>query len=130
VEGFEHVWSLGDCACVPNRASEVPDPPTCQHALRQAQRLAKNLKGESNPYSYRMLGQVATLGRYKGIADVVGLRLTGFLGWFVTRTYHLYQLPLLSRKLRVVVDWTVSLFFRRDIAELGMLGHPQRLGDA
>ena len=76
-----------------------------------------------------MLGQVATLGRYKGIADVMGVLLTGFPGWFVTRSYHLYQLPLFSRKLRVVVDWTVSLFFRRDIAELGMLGHPQRLGD-
>ena len=76
-----------------------------------------------------MLGQVATLGRYKGIADVLGLRLRGFPGWFVTRTYHLYQLPLWSRKLRVVTDWTTSLFFRRDIAELGMLGHPERLGD-
>jgi NADH dehydrogenase len=69
-----------------------------------------------------MLGQVATLGRYKGIADVLGVRLRGFPGWWVTRTYHLYQLPLLSRKLRVVTDWTTSLLFRRDIAELGMLG--------
>ncbi len=129
VEGLEHVWALGDCARVPNQASDHPDPPTCQHALRQARRLAKNLRGEPKPYRYRMLGQVATLGRYKGIAAVLGLRLTGFLGWFVTRTYHLYQLPLLSRKLRVVTDWTVSLFFRRDIAELGRLGHPPRLGD-
>jgi NADH dehydrogenase len=76
-----------------------------------------------------MLGQVATLGRYKGIADVLGLRLRGFIGWFVTRTYHLFQLPLVSRKLRVIADWTVSLFFRRDIAELSMLGHPARLGE-
>jgi NADH dehydrogenase len=129
VEGHEHVWALGDCARVPNQASPDPDPPTSQHALRQARRLAKNLRGDPKPYRYRMLGQVATLGRYKGIADVLGLRLTGFPGWFVTRTYHLYQLPLFSRKLRVVVDWTTSLFFRRDIAELGMLGHPQRLGD-
>jgi NADH dehydrogenase len=130
VEGHEHVWSLGDCARVPNKASPEPDPPTSQHALRQARRLAKNLTGERKPYRYRMLGQVATLGRYKGIADVTGVLLTGFPGWFVTRTYHLYQLPLLSRKLRVVADWTVSLFFRRDIAELGMIGHPRRLGDA
>jgi NADH:ubiquinone reductase (H+-translocating) len=129
VQGRENVWALGDCARVPNTKAEQPDPPTCQHALRQARRLAKNLQGDPQPYGYRMLGQVATLGRYKGIADVLGIRLTGFLGWFVTRTYHLYQLLLLSRKLRVVVDWTVSLFFRRDIAELGMLGHPHRLGD-
>jgi NADH dehydrogenase len=60
---------------------------------------------------------------------VFGIPLRGFLGWFLTRTYHLYQLPLFSRKLRVVTDWTVALFFRRDIAELSMLGHPTKLGD-
>jgi NADH:quinone reductase (non-electrogenic) len=131
VEGVDDVWAVGDCAGVPNAATPgQADPPTSQHALRQARRLAKNLYGDARPYRYRMLGQVATLGRYKGIAAVLGLRFTGFPGWFVTRSYHLYQLPLLSRKLRVVVDWTVSLLFRRDIAELGMLGHPQRLGDA
>ena len=131
VEGRGNVWSLGDNARVPNEATPGGyDPPTCQHALRQARRLARNLsRGEAKPYRYRMLGQVATLGRYKGIADVLGLRLRGFPGWWVTRTYHLYQLPLLSRKLRVVVDWTVALFFRRDIAELGSLGRPHRLGD-
>jgi NADH dehydrogenase len=128
VEGMPHVWALGDGARVPNEATPGRfDPPTCQHALRQARRLAKNLSGTPRPYRYRMLGQVATLGRYKGIADVLGLRLRGFLGWFVTRSYHLYQLPLVTRKLRVVVDWTTALFFRRDIAELGTLGHPERL---
>jgi NADH dehydrogenase len=128
VEGIPHAWALGDGARVPNGATPGSfDPPTCQHALRQARRLAKNVTGEPKPYRYRMLGQVATLGRYKGIADVVGLRFRGFTGWFVTRSYHLYQLPLLTRKLRVVADWTTSLFFRRDIAELSMLGHPERL---
>jgi NADH dehydrogenase len=131
VDGTENVWALGDCAAVPNRATpEHPDPPTSQHALRQARRLAKNLEGRPRPYRYRMLGEVATLGRYKGVANVMGLRLRGFPGWWVTRTYHLYQLPLLTRKLRVVADWTTSLFFRRDIAELGELGHPRRIGEA
>jgi NADH dehydrogenase len=128
VRGHEHVWALGDCARVPNTRSDTPDPPTCQHALRQARRLAKNLCGPPKPYGYRMLGQVATLGRHKGIAEVLGLRLRGFIGWWVTRSYHLYQLPLAQRKLRVVADWTVALFFRRDIAELGQLGHPDKLG--
>jgi NADH dehydrogenase len=128
VDGSDHVWSLGDCAAVPNcRTPGEADPPTCQHALRQARRLAKNLTGEPQPYGYRMLGQVATLGRFKGIAEIPGLHLWGFPGWFVTRTYHLYQLPLLTRKLRVVVDWTVALFFRRDIVELSMIGHPHKL---
>jgi NADH dehydrogenase len=127
VRGREDVWSLGDCARVPNTRSAEPDPPTCQHALRQARRLAKNIAGTPEPYGYRMLGQVATLGRYKGIADVLGVRLRGFPGWFVTRSYHLYQLPLTQRRLRVVVDWTVALLFRRDVVELGMLGQPERL---
>ena len=129
VEAVPHVWALGDGARVPNAATPgAYDPPTCQHALRQARRLTKNLRGSAKPYRYRMLGQAATLGRYKGIAQVPGLLLRGFPGWFVTRTYHLYQLPLLRRKLRVVTDWTTALFFRRDIAELSMLGHPERLG--
>jgi len=130
VEGREDVWALGDCTAVPNaRTPEALDPPTCQHALRQARQLAKNLVGPPRPYGYRMLGQVATLGRYKGIAEIPGMQLRGFLGWFVARTYHLYQLPLLSRKVRVVVDWTVALFFRRDVAELSVLGHPRKLGE-
>jgi NADH:quinone reductase (non-electrogenic) len=130
VEGHANIWALGDAARVPNAATpDHPDPPTSQHALRQARRLAKNLSGDAKPYRYRMLGQVATLGRYRGIADVMGLRLRGFPGWFVTRTYHLYQLPLFSRKLRVVTDWTVALLFRRDIAELGKLGHAGPIGE-
>ena len=130
VEGRGDVWALGDCTAVPNtKTPGTYDPPTCQHALRQARRLARNLEGTARPYGYRMLGQVATLGRYKGIAEIPGLRLRGFLGWFVARTYHLYQLPLLSRKLRVVLDWTVALFFRRDVVELSMLGHAPKLGE-
>jgi NADH:ubiquinone reductase (H+-translocating) len=131
VEGLEHVWALGDCAAVPNAKTPGQlDPPTSQHTLRQARRLAKNLTGEPRPYGYRMLGQVATLGRFKGIAELpAGIQIRGFLGWFVARTYHLYQLPLFTRKLRVVADWTVALFFRRDIVELSVLGHPRRLGD-
>lgn len=135
VEEHSDIWALGDCAAVPNAATPGrTDPPTCQHALRQARTLARNLEAvrEGRPpqtYRYRMLGQAASLGRHRGIADAMGLRLSGFPGWFFTRTYHLLQLPLASRKLRVVVDWTTALLFRRDIAELGTLGHPPRLGE-
>jgi NADH dehydrogenase len=130
VEGSEDIWALGDCAAVTNvKTPGVLDPPTCQHALRQARRLAKNLTGLPKPYGYRMLGQVATLGHFQGIAELPGIHLWGFPGWFVARTYHLYQLPLVTRKLRVVADWTVALFFRRDIVELSMLGQKRRLGE-
>jgi NADH:ubiquinone reductase (H+-translocating) len=133
VPGHPGVWALGDAAAVPNTATPgKTDPPTCQHALRQARRLAGNLDAQVRgrplrPYRYRMLGQAATLGRHKGVAIVLGVRLRGWIGWWFTRTYHLYQLPLLSRKLRVVSDWTVALAFRRDVAELGSLGSPEPL---
>ncbi len=134
VPGHPGVWALGDVASVPNAATPGRvDPPTCQHALRQARRLARNMLAEARgrplrPYRYRMLGQAATLGRHKGVAELFGrIRLRGFAGWWFTRTYHLYQLPLASRKLRVVTDWTVGLFFRRDVVELGSLGQPVKL---
>jgi NADH:ubiquinone reductase (H+-translocating) len=120
VEGREDIYALGDCARVPNEATPgVFDPPTCQHALRQSRRLAKNLRGKPKPYGYRSLGQAATLGRDKGIAAVLGLRLRGRLGAFFTRAYHLQQLPLMSRRLRVLADGLLTLVFRRDFAELG-----------
>jgi NADH dehydrogenase len=120
VEGSDNIWALGDCARVPNAATpDAFDPPTCQHALRQARRLAKTLKGKPKPYHYRSLGAGATLGRDKGIANVFGMRVRGFAGSFVTRSYHLYQLPLRSRRVRVLADGLISSFFKRDIAEIG-----------
>src|SRR5262249_16759657 len=123
VEERSNVWALGDNAAVPNLATpDHPDPPTSQHALRQARRPYRNLTGPPQPYKFRMLGQVATLGRYKGVAELpFGILLRGFPAWWVTRTYHLYQMPGVSRKLRVVADWTLGLFFKRDIAEFSML---------
>jgi NADH:ubiquinone reductase (H+-translocating) len=127
VVGSEHVWAAGDCAAVPNAATPGRlDPPTSQHAIRQARRVAKNLiaarEGRpGEPYSYRALGQVATLGRYKGVAEVLGVRFSGFVGWFIARSYHLLALPLTSRRARVLADWTLALFFRRDVVAYGNL---------
>jgi NADH dehydrogenase len=122
VAGTSHIWALGDCAAVPNEATPgETDPATCQHALRQARRLASNLRGTPRPYRYRTRGQMATLGRRHGVALVGRLRVNGLLGWHLARGYHLLQLPFLSRRLRVLADWTTSAMFRRDVAELSPL---------
>ena len=122
VEGLPNVWALGDCAAVPNEATPGEyDPATCQHALRQARRLAANLQGRPRPYRYRTLGQVASLGRRSGIAQLPGVRLRGLDGWLVARTYHLMQLPSATRRSRVMADWITSGLFRRDISELTAL---------
>ena len=122
VVGARHIWSLGDGAAVPNQATPgETDPATCQHALRQAKRLARNLRGAPRPYRYRTRGQIATLGTRHGVALLGRLPVNGVLGWHIARAYHLLQLPFASRRLRVLGDWTTAAIFRRDVAELSSL---------
>ena len=123
-------WTAGDCAAVPDVTTGGVSPATAQHALRQARRLARNLAAtlrgrEPQPFRYRQLGALVSLGRYKGVARVLGVRLRGFPAWFLHRTYHLSRIPTANRKARVMLDWTVALFFRRDVAQLGSLQHPR-----
>jgi NADH dehydrogenase len=117
VQGVPNLWALGDCAAVPNAATPgETDPPTCQHALRQARRLARNLAGTPQPYRFRTRGQMATLGARHGIAAVGALQLRGALGWLTARGYHLMALPFTARRLRVLADWAAAAWFRRDVA--------------
>lgn len=131
VDGVEHVWTAGDNAAVPDLTNPGTFcPPTAQHAVRQARVLAANivrsLRGEPlHDYRHRSAGSLASLGLYKGVAQVYGVRLRGFPAWFMHRTYHMSRLPTFNRKVRVVFDWTTDLFFRRDIVSLGALHHPR-----
>jgi NADH dehydrogenase len=131
VDGRDHVWALGDCAAVPNQATEGEiDPPTSQHALRQGRRLSKNLVAfqggrTPQPYSFRSLGQVATLGRREGIADIRGVRLKGLPGWLAARAVHLMQVPRMSRRVGVVGNWIMSFLFPGNIVTVaGLIDTP------
>jgi NADH dehydrogenase len=115
VDGHDDVHALGDIAAVPNAATGELDPPTCQHALRQARRLARNLKGREQPYAYTSKGSMATLGRRHGIAVVGKVRVRGLAGWTIARGYHLLALPFVGRRVRVLADWTHAALFRRDV---------------
>ena len=123
VPGREGVWALGDCASTPDSNGGF-FPPTAQHAIREGAALAKNirasLKGRpTQPFRYNSLGMMASLGGRRGAAQLPGnVVLTGFLAWFLWRSYYLSRLPGFDRKLRVAFDWSMGLFFARDIAEL------------
>src|SRR5262245_36318935 len=124
VEGVEDAWASGDAAAVPDLIAGGVMPPTAQHGMRQGKRLADNLvavlEGDRPlPFEYRGIGSVASLGRYKGVAAIFGVRLKGFAAWFLHRTYHLYAMPTLTRKAKIAADWTVALLFPRDLAQLG-----------
>jgi NADH dehydrogenase len=130
VRGVRDAWTGGDCAAVPDLVTGGTCPPTAQYSLRQARRMAENiaatLEGEEvRPFRYRNLGTLVSLGRYKGVARVLGFKLKGFAAWFLHRSYHLARVPTLNRKIRIALDWTVGFFFRRDIAQLGSLSHPR-----
>jgi NADH dehydrogenase len=123
VRGRPGVWALGDCAWIPTAQADTWYPPTAQHAIREGPALADNiialLRGQpTKPFDFTALGTMASLGGRRGVvAFPNGFILTGFLAWVLWRTYYLSRLPGIDRRLRVTVDWTLDLFFARDIAE-------------
>jgi NADH:quinone reductase (non-electrogenic) len=133
VRGTSDAWALGDCAAVPDLAAGggALCAPTAQHAYRQARRLAGNIAavlrgGTPRPYRHASAGSVASLGLYRGVADVYGMRVRGFPAWMLHRTYHLLKLPTMNRRLRVIADWTLALLFRREVVSLDVLEHPRQ----
>jgi NADH dehydrogenase len=136
VPGTTNTYAIGDAASVPDPAAlGRPCPPTAQHALRQGIVAATNVAadlgvGAPVPFRYRNRGLAVTLGRNQGVAQVKRLTFTGPLAWFMGRSYHLLMMPGVARKSRVVSDWTISLFFPRDVSQLGTLGRPSGLPPA
>lgn len=115
-------WAVGDCAAVPNPGGGY-SPPTAQFATRQAKVCALNIVAAIDgtaptPFAFKALGILASLGSRSAVAEVFGVQLTGFLAWFMWRTIYLSKLPGLARKVRVALDWTLDLFFARDITQL------------
>ena len=138
VRGLERVWAIGDCAAVPDPAKDgmVPCPPTAQHAVRQGPIAAHNIAielgaihGTPKPFTYKAKASFVNLGRYKAVGKLGEAEFRGFPAWWMARTYHMSQIPGAIRKIRAVVDWTVGLPFRRDVAEVGSIGHPRPLRD-
>ncbi|MDP9110738.1 MAG: FAD-dependent oxidoreductase, partial [Candidatus Eremiobacteraeota bacterium] len=123
VSGYPNVWAAGDCASIPDSEGGTY-PSTAQHAIREGPLLAENIVAALRskplrPFRFRSLGMMASLGARKAVAQLPGDRvLTGFLAWFLWRSYYLSRLPGLDRKFRVAFDWTLELLFPRDIAEL------------
>ena len=128
VPGHANIWALGDCAAVPDPARKgQPCPPTAQHAIRQGRRLAANIAavlgtGTVRPFRYKTRGMFAELGHRQAVAITLGVRWRGLPAWLLARSYHLLMIPGLSRKLRLLVDWNVALFFGRDASAPSAMG--------
>jgi NADH dehydrogenase len=131
VQGLDSVWAIGDCAAAPDPRGGLC-PPTAQHAVRQGPVVARNIAaelgiGSPSPFEYRSEASFVNLGRYKAVGRVGERTFRGFPAWWMARSYHMSQIPGTARKARAVFDWTASLPFRRDISEVGSIGHPKPL---
>lgn len=126
-------WTAGDNAAVPDLTKDDPDAlcgPSAQHAVRQAKLLGDNivraLRGVPlKEYRHAYAGSVASLGLHKGVAQVYGVKLKGWPAWFMHRSYHVSRVPTFNRKARVIADWTLALFFHREVVTLGSLATPR-----
>jgi NADH dehydrogenase len=131
ISGTKGAFAAGDIAGVPDMTQPGQYcAPNAQHAVRQSKVLAGNITaylrgGKMRDYRHKYVGSVAGLGLYKGVANVYGMKLHGFPAWFMHRTYHLSRVPTVNRKVRVVADWTLALFFRRETISLGEIENPR-----
>ena len=122
VEGTTDIWALGDCALVPMTNGELA-PPTAQHAIRQAAVAAHNIVasvrgGSRRIFTFTGLGKMGSLGHRSAVAEVFGIRISGFLAWFMWRTIYLMKMPGWGRRVKVASAWALDLVLPPDIVEL------------
>jgi NADH dehydrogenase len=122
VKDHPGVWALGDCADVPDLTTGKSCPPTAQHALREGKVVAQNIAavvrgGKKRPFVFSTIGQLASIGRRTGVAQILGYNFSGFIAWWLWRTIYLSKLPRFEKKLRVALDWTLDLLFSKDLVQ-------------
>ncbi|ABK78455.1 NADH dehydrogenase, FAD-containing subunit [Cenarchaeum symbiosum A] len=123
VPEFPGVFAVGDCALSVDPGSGRPFPPTAQLAEAQGETVAHNLQalirgGGMKAFTFKQKGQMAVIGKRTGIASFLGANIAGFWAWFLWRNVYLSKIPRMEKRIRVLLDWTIDLFFDRDIARM------------
>lgn len=134
VPGLERVWALGDCASIVDPRTGRPMPATAQHAVREGPHAARNVLAElagqpSVPFDYSQQGMLVSLGRFRGVGEVRGIKVSGLIAWLLWRTYYLLRLPSIERRVRVGLDWALELFLAHDVVEINMRRTRTRPGE-
>ncbi len=129
VRGRPGVWALGDCAAILDSRTDKICPPTARFALRQAEVLARNIRAElegrpKRGFHYELSRRAFIVGHQTACAELTVpftrdrcVRFSGLFAWLMWRGIYLSKLPGLERKIRVLVDWTIEIFFPRDIVQ-------------
>jgi NADH dehydrogenase len=132
--GLQNVWAVGDCVSIIDPATGQPMPATAQHAVREGPHVARNvlaaLDGRpQTPFAYGQLGMLVSIGRFKAVGEILGIKVSGLVGWFLWRSYYLLRLPTLDRRIRVALDWTLDLILKHDIVEISVRRTRARPGE-
>ncbi|HEX2766978.1 MAG TPA: NAD(P)/FAD-dependent oxidoreductase [Candidatus Limnocylindria bacterium] len=119
------VWALGDCALIPRANGDGYYAPTAQNAVREAKRLARNILADIDrrpdgiePFEYRTIGTLASIGHHTGVGVVFGIKVRGWIAWFMWRGYYWSRVPGMGGKARVALDWLLNLLFGTDPVQL------------
>ncbi|MCU0683446.1 MAG: FAD-dependent oxidoreductase [Polyangiaceae bacterium] len=121
-----NIWAIGDCATVPVLGGGFA-PPTAQHAIREAALVAENIAsvltgGKPRPFQFKGLGKLGSLGRHSAVAEVFGMKFSGFIAWWLWRTIYLMKMPSFRRRLKVAISWTLDLFLPPELVQLRLEG--------
>ena len=111
---------------MPNKLDGKISPPTAQFADRQARQLARNIAARlqgrgTSAFSFKPLGQLSTIGHNKAVAEMFGIKLSGFVAWLLWRGVYLSKMPTLARQIQIAFDWGWQLLFPRDIAQINRI---------
>jgi hypothetical protein len=137
------IFALGDCASIIDPNTSKPCPPTAQHAIRQGKVAARNLisiikqqqheavenHDKKISFGYRTKGMMAKIGKRNGVGISLGHKIQGFAAWWLWRSYYLANLPTIEKKLRVIADWSIDIFFKRDVTRLKTFGSEEGRGE-
>jgi NADH dehydrogenase len=126
VSEFPGVFAIGDCALHIDPLTQRPIPPTAQVAEAQAKIAAKNLialikNSEKEKFVYHSKGQMAIIGKRSGIATFLGMNISGFWAWLIWRNVYLSKITTFEKKIRIFLDWTIDMFFDRDVSRLKLM---------
>src|SRR5919112_938454 len=125
VQEYPEVFAIRDCAFIIDPNTGDPYPPTAQHAIREGTVVAQNIisliegkPGNKKVFNYKTKGMMASIGKRNGVGAILGIEVQGFIAWWIWRMYYLANLPTLQKKIRVMADWTLDIFFKRDVTML------------
>jgi NADH dehydrogenase len=117
--GHPEVFALGDMVALrdPQGGDPIALPGLAPAAMQQGRYAAKviadRLAGRpAKPFKYLDKGQLATIGRARGVADIHGLRLSGPLAWMTWLLVHIFYLIGFQNRVIVLIRWAVGFLTR------------------